>query len=94
MPVMDGIQATKEIRLLERQAAANSFASTPPPDGEQTPSDAASSDQSKNEGFLKSAWHKLMNHKSEKPSEDLSKKSTGSSTDSKKSEDDKKSGST
>ncbi|EJD00878.1 uncharacterized protein FOMMEDRAFT_141652 [Fomitiporia mediterranea MF3/22] len=44
MPVMDGIEATKEIRRLERQVLGNTFASTPPLDGEQTPSDAASTD--------------------------------------------------
>lgn len=42
MPVMDGIEATKEIRRLERQASGNTFASTPPLDGEQTPSDVPS----------------------------------------------------
>ncbi|OCB84579.1 hypothetical protein A7U60_g8565 [Sanghuangporus baumii] len=44
MPVMDGIEATKEIRKLEQQASGGPFASTPPPDGEQTPSDAPSSE--------------------------------------------------
>ncbi|KAL5527154.1 hypothetical protein ACEPAG_5945 [Sanghuangporus baumii] len=44
MPVMDGIEATKEIRKLEQQASGGPFASTPPLDGEQTPSDAPSSD--------------------------------------------------
>ncbi|KAL5488284.1 MGSSK1 [Sanghuangporus weigelae] len=44
MPVMDGIEATKEIRKLEQQASGGPFASTPPLDGEQTPSDAPSSE--------------------------------------------------
>ncbi|THH11261.1 hypothetical protein EW145_g776 [Phellinidium pouzarii] len=42
MPIMDGIEATKEIRSLERQAVP--FPSTPPIDGQQTPSDAPSTE--------------------------------------------------
>lgn len=71
-----------------------------PRDGGAPPSsDESSGETAKNEGFLKSAWHKLMSHKkpaeSEKPSEESSKKDSESSTDSSnKSENDKKSGST
>ncbi|KAL5508484.1 MGSSK1 [Sanghuangporus vaninii] len=50
MPVMDGIEATKEIRKLEQQASGGPFASTPPPDGEQTPSDAPSSESKSTTG--------------------------------------------
>ncbi|KAL4933570.1 BRO1-like domain-containing protein [Aspergillus undulatus] len=61
--------------------------------GASPASDPTSEDTSKNEGFLKSAWHKLMNHKksgdSEKPDEKSSKKDSGSSSDGKKSEEDK-----
>lgn len=46
MPVMDGIEATLEIRRLERQVLGVTFASTPPLDGEQTPSDATSESKS------------------------------------------------
>ncbi|KAL4874601.1 BRO1-like domain-containing protein [Aspergillus karnatakaensis] len=66
-----------------------------PKDGAPPASDATSEDAPKSEGFLKSAWHKLMNHKnpteSGKPSEDTSKQKSDSSSNSKKGEDDKKS---
>ena len=39
MPVMDGIEATQEIRRLERQSMGNQLGLTPPLDGQQTPSD-------------------------------------------------------
>ncbi|KAL2832920.1 BRO1-like domain-containing protein [Aspergillus cavernicola] len=61
-------------------------------------SNAPSEDASKDEGFLKSAWHKLMNHKksaeSDKSSEDPSKKDSNATNNTNKSEEDKKSGST
>lgn len=40
MPVMDGIQATKEIRRLEKQAGQG-FPSTPQSEGQRTPSEAS-----------------------------------------------------
>lgn len=44
MPVMDGIQATKEIRRIEKQNGAAGFPSTPQSDGQRTPSDVATPD--------------------------------------------------
>ncbi|CAL1701509.1 unnamed protein product [Somion occarium] len=44
MPVMDGIQATKEIRRIEKQNGAVGFPTTPQSDGQQTPSDTSTSD--------------------------------------------------
>lgn len=44
MPVMDGIQATKEIRRLEKQNAPGTFPSTPQSDGQRTPSEASTTD--------------------------------------------------
>ncbi|KAI0751498.1 hypothetical protein C8Q80DRAFT_580009 [Daedaleopsis nitida] len=41
MPVMDGIQATKEIRRLESSNGVGGFPSTPQSDGQQTPSEAS-----------------------------------------------------
>ena len=43
MPVMDGIQATKEIRRLEKQAGQG-FPSTPQSEGQRTPSEASTAD--------------------------------------------------
>ena len=44
MPVMDGIQATKEIRRLEKSSGVGGFPTTPQSDGPQTPSEASTSD--------------------------------------------------
>lgn len=44
MPVMDGIQATKEIRRIEKQAGAGGFPSTPQSEGQRTPSETSTSD--------------------------------------------------
>ena len=44
MPVMDGIEATKEIRRLEQLAANSDWPSTPGTEGQKTPSDTGSSD--------------------------------------------------
>ena len=43
MPVMDGIQATKEIRKLEKTSGVGGFPSTPQSEGQQTPSEASAS---------------------------------------------------
>ena len=43
MPVMDGIQATKEIRRLEKQGG-QAFPSTPQSEGQRTPSEASTAD--------------------------------------------------
>lgn len=45
MPVMDGIQATKEIRRLEKQNAGG-FPSTPQSEGQRTPSEASTDSRS------------------------------------------------
>ena len=50
MPIMDGIEATKEIRQLEQQKLGNGLGLTPPADGQQTPSDLASN-ESKSTGI-------------------------------------------
>ena len=44
MPVMDGIQATKEIRKIEKATGAGGFPSTPQSEGQRTPSEASTSD--------------------------------------------------
>ncbi|KAH9850034.1 hypothetical protein C2E23DRAFT_887746 [Lenzites betulinus] len=44
MPVMDGIQATKEIRRIEKTNGVGGFPSTPQSEGQQTPSEASTSD--------------------------------------------------
>ena len=44
MPVMDGIQATKEIRRIEKQNAAGAFPSTPQSEGQRTPSESSTTD--------------------------------------------------
>lgn len=44
MPVMDGIQATKEIRRIEKISGAGGFPSTPQSEGQRTPSEASTSD--------------------------------------------------
>ncbi|KAI9001328.1 hypothetical protein BD414DRAFT_431734 [Trametes punicea] len=44
MPVMDGIQATKEIRRIEKSNGVAGFPSTPQSEGQQTPSEASTSD--------------------------------------------------
>lgn len=44
MPIMDGIDATKEIRRLERLSSHGASFPTPPSDGQRTPSDAPSSE--------------------------------------------------
>ncbi|KAI0722203.1 hypothetical protein C8T65DRAFT_691870 [Cerioporus squamosus] len=41
MPVMDGIQATKEIRRMEKSNGVGGFPTTPQSDGQQTPSEAS-----------------------------------------------------
>ncbi|GBE79350.1 hypothetical protein SCP_0205480 [Sparassis crispa] len=46
MPVMDGIQATKEIRRIEKLNGAPGFPSTPQSEGQQTPSDTSTTDRS------------------------------------------------
>ncbi|TCD62734.1 ssk1 response regulator receiver [Steccherinum ochraceum] len=46
MPVMDGIQATKEIRRLEKLNSGGAFPSTPQSEGQQTPSEASTTSQS------------------------------------------------
>lgn len=46
MPVMDGIQATKEIRRIEKQNGAGGFPGTPQSDGQRTPSDASTDSRS------------------------------------------------
>ncbi|EMD40602.1 response regulator receiver [Gelatoporia subvermispora B] len=43
MPVMDGIQATKEIRRMEKNNGAVGFPSTPQSEGQSTPSEASAS---------------------------------------------------
>ncbi|KAI1789041.1 hypothetical protein LXA43DRAFT_1096766 [Ganoderma leucocontextum] len=44
MPVMDGIQATKEIRRMEKSNGVGGFPSTPQSEGQQTPSEGSTSD--------------------------------------------------
>ncbi|KAI0771992.1 hypothetical protein BD413DRAFT_475239 [Trametes elegans] len=44
MPVMDGIQATKEIRRMEKSNGVGGFPTTPQSEGQQTPSEASASD--------------------------------------------------
>ncbi len=44
MPVMDGIQATKEIRRIEKQSGTGGFPSTPQSEGQRTPSEASTTD--------------------------------------------------
>lgn len=47
MPVMDGIQATKEIRRLEKLNGVGGFPSTPQSEGQQTPSEASTTSDSR-----------------------------------------------
>ncbi|TBU49058.1 hypothetical protein BD309DRAFT_1034962 [Dichomitus squalens] len=47
MPVMDGIQATKEIRRLEKVNGVGGFPSTPQSEGQQTPSEASTASDSR-----------------------------------------------
>lgn len=44
MPVMDGIEATKEIRRMEKLNGAGGFPSTPQSEGQRTPSEASVTD--------------------------------------------------
>ncbi|CCM03366.1 uncharacterized protein FIBRA_05496 [Fibroporia radiculosa] len=44
MPVMDGIEATKEIRRVEKMNAMGGFPTTPQSEGQQTPSEASVGD--------------------------------------------------
>lgn len=44
MPVMDGIEATKQIRRMEKSNAAGAFPSTPQSEGQRTPSDLSISE--------------------------------------------------
>ncbi|KAI0921389.1 hypothetical protein AcW1_004617 [Taiwanofungus camphoratus] len=46
MPVMDGIQATKEIRRIEKLNAAGGFPSSPQSEGQRTPSDVSTTGSS------------------------------------------------
>ncbi|EHA22816.1 hypothetical protein ASPNIDRAFT_197178, partial [Aspergillus niger ATCC 1015] len=63
-----------------------------PKDGRSTPDSGATSDSSKNEGFLKSAWHKLMNHSKQSGSEGSGSESGKKDrSDSNKSDDEKNS---
>ncbi|KAI0347427.1 hypothetical protein BDW22DRAFT_527311 [Trametopsis cervina] len=44
MPIMDGIQATKEIRRIEKVSGTGGFPSTPQSEGQRTPSEASTTD--------------------------------------------------
>ncbi|PCH41316.1 hypothetical protein WOLCODRAFT_137320 [Wolfiporia cocos MD-104 SS10] len=44
MPVMDGIEATKEIRRMEKVSAMGGFPPTPQSEGQQTPSEASATE--------------------------------------------------
>lgn len=48
MPVMDGIQATKEIRRIKKQSGAGGFPSTPQSEGQRTPSEASTTSDPRN----------------------------------------------
>ncbi|KDQ65024.1 hypothetical protein JAAARDRAFT_28689 [Jaapia argillacea MUCL 33604] len=54
MPVMDGIEATKEIRRLEKQNGSGNFPTTPQSEGQRTPSDTPSTERSANTPYRSS----------------------------------------
>lgn len=44
MPIMDGIEATKEIRRIEKMGSSGTFPSTPQSEGQRTPSEASTTE--------------------------------------------------